>query len=95
MSVHTDGAFGKFHHCAIQLQCDFADLGLAIDELPPQLDIEVLVAAWTLWRQDVVTGRRELEKVSVEGFEVEIAPGAADSFIMSWTWSCCLEAEET
>lgn len=95
MSVHTDGTFGKFHHCAIQLHSDFADQGLAIDDLPPQLNIEVLIAVWTLWRQDVVTRRQELEKVSIVGFEVVIAPGAADSFVMSWTQFCCLEAQET
>lgn len=95
MCVHTDGAIGKLHHSAIQLQSDLADQGLAVDDLPPQLNIEVLIAARTLRRQDVVTRRLQLEKVPIVGFKVEIAPGAADSFIMSRTRSCCSEAQET
>lgn len=94
MSIHTDEALGKFHHCAFQLHGDFADPGFTIDDLPPQLNIEVLVAAGALWRQDVVTRRLELEEVSIVGFEVEIAPGAADSFVMSRTLSCCLDGRE-
>lgn len=89
MSIHADGGAGKLHHRAIHLQSDFADQGLTIDELPPQLYIKVLIAAGALRRQDVVTSRRELEEVSVKGLEVEIAPGAADSLIMSRTRSCC------
>lgn len=45
LSVHTDGAFGKFHHCAVQLHSDLGDQGLAADDLPPQLDVEVLIVA--------------------------------------------------
>lgn len=86
--VHTDWAAGQLHHRALQLHGDLADGGMIIHHLPPHLDVEILIAAPTLWGQQVVAGGGQLEGVSIKRLEVVVPPCAADSFIMCWARSC-------
>lgn len=55
------------------------------------LDVEVLIAGFTVRCKDIVAEPRELEDVSIKGLEVEVSPGTAYSASVSWVASCRLK----
>lgn len=79
LSVHDHRVVGQFHHGTFQLHDNVADGCGPAHDAAPHLDDEALVAPPTLRCQNVVTGGRQLEKLPVEGLEVVVPPGGADS----------------
>ena len=80
--IDVDGAVCQLHHGPIQDHGDLLDGCHPIDLLAPELDVEALVAALALGRQDVVAGEGKLEEISVEGLKMVVPPCAAELVIM-------------
>lgn len=67
LAVDEDGGLGQLHYGALQLHGDRADGCRVVDDLSPDLDVEVLVAVFAVGGEDIIAGGRQLEEVPIEG----------------------------
>lgn len=65
LAVDEDGGLSQLNHGAFQLHGDLTDGGRAVDDLSPDLDVEVFVAVLAVGGEDIVAGGRQLDEVPV------------------------------
>lgn len=57
----------------------------------PNLDVEILVGSVAMGCKNIITESREGEYVPIKGLEVEVAPSAAHTAVVSGIGSCELK----
>lgn len=79
LAIENHRAFGQFHHRTFQFDDDFADSVYVVDYFTPHLEIESLIAAFTMRCHDMIAGGGMLEKLSIKGLPVIVSPSRAHS----------------
>lgn len=65
-----------------------ADNGSILNHRAPYLDVEVFIIRFAVGGKDVVAGAREMVDVPIKGLEMEVAPCATHSPIVSRVSGC-------
>lgn len=79
LAIDNRWTVGELNYSTVQLHDDFADGGYVVDRLASHLDVEIFVGVLTLGSQDMVTGRGQLEEISIKGLPVIVSPSCAHS----------------
>lgn len=74
LSIDFHWAPRQLHHRTVQLHDDVTDSGWCVDCRALHLDVKIFIDAITCRGQDMVTGGRQLEEMSIKGLEVIVSP---------------------
>lgn len=91
VAIDHDSIFCQFCHDTFEFHGDAVDCWNVCHHFTPNLDVEVLVGSVAVGGKNIITEPREGEYVSVKGLEVEVAPCAAHTAIVSRISSCGLK----